>query len=299
MALDEVRALVAKLSASAEALHALGAALDAQASGMALDGKLEPQVDEVLMALGVKDSLNNVNPAELRTLLAQIRVFSLTSSKLLFAASRGAGWNHLEPEMLESAGDASAGFPARLRAVIAPQLEGLAEKLDAPGSWFLDVGVGVGAVAIEMARTWPKLSVVGIDLLPQALAIAHARVRAAGLEARIQLREQTGQDLPDQDAFELAWLPSIFVPQHVTPEIVTRLHRALRAGGWLLVPVMKPNDDPLATSLSRLRTAMFGGWVATPLEVEALLRSKGFADVRALPSPLMAVTGLVVGRRGS
>jgi hypothetical protein len=122
MALDEVRALVAKLSASAEALHALGAAPDAQASGMALDGQLEPQVDEVLMALGVKDSLNNVNPVELRTLLAQM-------------------------------------------------------------------------------------------------------------------------------------------------------------------------------PLSRLRTAMFGGWVATPQEVEALLRSKGFADVRALPSPPTAVTGLVVGQR--
>ena len=94
MASDNLRALIAKLTAPAEALHALGAALDARASGTALEARLKPHVDDVLAALGVKDSLADVTPAEIRTLLAQMRVFSLTSSKLLFAASRGIAWFH-------------------------------------------------------------------------------------------------------------------------------------------------------------------------------------------------------------
>lgn len=299
MAIEAVRETLARLTTSANALAVLGAAFDARASGEALDPSIRPYVDEALAALGLAGALDGVDAAELRPLLGELRVFALTNAKLLFAASRGAGWNHSEPEILAAAGDASAGVPRRLKEAVAPNLEGLSERLDAPGARFLDIGVGVATLAIEMARLWPTLSVVGIEPLAQALAMARERVAAARFEDRIELRGQAGEDLHDVEAFDLAWLPSVFVSEQAVPSILGRVHRALRRGGWLLFPMMRPGGDPLTASLARLRTAMFGGLMATPETVEALLRRHGFKAVRTLPGPPTAPVAMVAGRRES
>lgn len=59
--------------------------------------------------------------------------------------------------------------------------------LNAEGASFLEVGVGVAAIAIEMARLWPSLRVVGIDGWAPALAVARENVRATDLASRIEL----------------------------------------------------------------------------------------------------------------
>ncbi len=166
----------------------------------------------MVAALGVAGALEAAAPAQLRPLLGEMRTFALAADKLMFAASRGAGWTHGEAELLVAAGDVSAGFPQRLENAIAPQLAGLGERLDRPGAAFLDVGVGVAALAIEMARGWPGLRVVGIDPHEPALSCAAARARV-GLEARVELRCQAAEQLDDVDAFDLAWIPGVFVPQ--------------------------------------------------------------------------------------
>ena len=230
-------------------------------------------------------------------MLGQIRTFSLANVKLQFSATRGAGWNHVEPELLHAAGDASAGFPERLKAGIAPSLEGLSARLVAPGAAFLDIGVGVAALSIAMARTWPTLKIVGIHPWRPAIAMGRDAVTAAGLADRIELREQTGQEMVDRNAFDLAWLPSLFVPYQPVPDIVARVFMALKPGGWLLVPVLRPTNDLLATALSRLRVAMFGGWAWPSVELETLLCANGYRQVRTMASSPQALTALVVARK--
>lgn len=296
MASETVREIVARLHTSANALAALGAALDARVTDVPLDPAIRPHVEGVLAALGL-DTLDGTTGPELRSMLGELRGFALTNAKLLFAASRGAGWQHTEPAILEAAGDVSAAFPHALENTIAPNLEGLADRLAAPGASFLDVGVGVAVMSIEMARVWPSLRIVGIDPWGPALAMAKERVRAARLEARIELREQAGEDLPDRDAFDLAWIPSVFVPGHAVARLLRRVHGALRSGGWLLFPTMRPSADRLGTALARLRTSMYGGFVTTPEQIEHLLRETGFASVRTLPAPPTALTAMIVGRR--
>ncbi|HIP97540.1 MAG TPA: methyltransferase domain-containing protein, partial [Anaerolineae bacterium] len=56
-----------------------------------------------------------------------------------------------------------------------------------PGWRVLDIGCGTGALAVLMARRGAQ--VVGIDIAPPMLAIAARRVRQAGLEERVELRE--------------------------------------------------------------------------------------------------------------
>jgi len=297
MSIEALRDVVAGLTRSASALGALAAAMDARASGAPLDPRLRPHVDEVIAALGVDEALDAAGPAQLRPLLGEIRTFALAGEKLLFAASRGAGWTHSHPDLLLAAGYVSAGFPQRLENAIAPQLDGLGERLGRPGAAFLDVGVGVAVLSIEMARGWPGLRVVGIDPLEPALVIARRRVADAGLDARVELRCQAAEQLADTDTFDLAWIPGVFVPQGAVPAAVERVRRALRPGGWLLFPIMRADGDRLTAALARLRTSMFGGAVVAPESIERLLRELGFAGVKTLAGPPSALTAMVVGRR--
>jgi 2-polyprenyl-3-methyl-5-hydroxy-6-metoxy-1,4-benzoquinol methylase len=285
----DLSVVVARLSTSADALAALAAALDARATGHALDPAIQPHINATLSALGIRDAVADLPADELQPLLGRLRAYALTDAKLMYAGSRGSGWNHNQPKILEAAGDATAGFARQLKARIAPKLDGLLDRLAAPDAAFLDIGVGVAALSIGMARQWPSLRIVGLDPLPQAIALARQRICQAGLADHIELREHAG--------FDLVWLPSVFIPIAVVTTVIERAHQALKPGGWLLVPTMKPSGDDLTMALARLRTAMFGGGVTTSSEMEALLFDHGLADVRTLPSPPAAITSLVVGRR--
>ena len=297
MTIDALREIVSRLNASAGALAALGAALDARVTGRSLDPAIQPHVEDVVAALGAREALAEATAAQLKPLAGEIRTFTLTGAKLLLGGAGIAGWGHTEAEILQAAGDVSAAFPHSLARAIAPQLEGLAERLRSPGARFLDVGTGVAVLAIEMARLWPSLQVVGIDPWAPALTLARANVSAAGLEARIELRHQAGQDLPDREAFDLAWIPGLFIPEQALPPIVHRVHRALRPGGWLLLAMVKAGGDPLAAALARLRAALFGGLVTTTEKVEGLLREEGFANPRTLPAPPTALTAIIAAHR--
>ncbi|HMJ11731.1 MAG TPA: class I SAM-dependent methyltransferase [Polyangiaceae bacterium] len=297
MSIDQIRETVSGLNKSASALAALGAALDARVTGKALDPSLEPLILEVVALLGIDADLAGATEAELLPLLGEIRTFALSNAKLLGRSSRSTGWAHTEPDLLQAAGDVSAAFPRALACNIAPRLTGLSERLDAPDAAFLDVGVGVGALSIEMAKRWPSLRIVGIDSWTPALALAHDNVRAAGLEARIELREQLAEELSDEDAYDLAWIPSAFVPPFAIRRVVQCVLRALRPGGWVLFPTLAAGGDPLSNALARLRTAMFGGFSSTPEGIEALLAEKGFVDVRTLPRPRTSVSATIAGRR--
>jgi tRNA1(Val) A37 N6-methylase TrmN6 len=85
----------------------------------------------------------------------------------------------------------------------------LAALLGRPGA-FLDVGTGVGWLAIEAARVWPALRVVAIDIWEPALARARRNVAASGLEGRIEVRAQDVTARPERAAFALAWVPAPF-----------------------------------------------------------------------------------------
>jgi methylase of polypeptide subunit release factors len=80
-----------------------------------------------------------------------------------------------------------------------PALKGLPEALHAPTAHFLDVGTGVGHLAIAMCRQFPTLRVVGIDPFETALELARRNVVEADLEGRITLRSALVQDLTEEN----------------------------------------------------------------------------------------------------
>ena len=221
----------------------------------------------------------------------------LLSTTLASSAKRAIGWSFTDPEMLQGTGTASSQFPHVLKNMVVPTLDGLADRLAAPGAAFLDVGVGVAALAIEMTRVFPSVRVVGLDVWGPSLALARENVKRAGLVERIELREQAAQDLPEDSAFDLAWIPSLFIPNALIAEIVSRVHRSLKPGGWLLFVGSNPGPDPLMAAVRRTQTALFGGAHIVREETETMLKNAGLNDVRTLPAPPTALATMLVGRR--
>ena len=296
MTLSALRAVMAPLNLSAGALSVVGAALDARTGGAPLDDTVKPRVDELLDALGVREIIDALSPGELRAVLAESRMTLLHGARLPFSATRSQGWSFDDPAMLQAAGDTSAGFAMACKQMVVPRLAGLAARMDAGGA-FLDVGTGVGAFAIAMARQWPTLRVVGVDVWAPSLAMAREQIEAAGLSDRIEVREQGGQEVPENDTFDLAWVPSLFIPPHALRAIVPRVLGALRPGGWVLVAMANPGTDPVGAAFSRVRTVMWGGPVLAPSDAERMLTDAGFVGAMTLPSPPGSPAAMVAAQR--
>lgn len=207
-----------------------------------------------------------------------------------------AGWRHTDPGLLQAQGDNSAGLAPFFAGMIVPGLDGLAARLGRPGGRFLDVGVGVAALSIAMCRVFPELAIVGIDRSPTPLAIARENVAAAGLGARIELREANVEELADEGAYDLAWLPSFFMDKPVVQRIVARLHAAVRPGGWILVGADAAGGDERERAVWSLIATLWGGARLGADGVRSILEGAGFGSVRVLPGPPWA-PAMIVGQR--
>ena len=295
MDVENLRMVVARHAASANALAALGLALDSRLRDVTLDGEAARRTEAVLGSLGVSDMVAEASATELLPLLASIKVDLLSGARLL--SMRSAGAETMEPILRQALGDVSAGFPALLKRSIAPRLAGLAERLEAPGAAFLDIGVGVGTLSVSMLKEWPQLRAVGIDPSADAIIQAHANVSAAGLADRITLRTGLGQEIALEEMFDLAFVPSAFIPEAHVRAIIPRCRAALKAGGWLLLAMVNPGPDALGEALAGFRTAMWGGTVFEKGAAQALVEECGYFDTRLFPGPAGAPVAFVAGRK--
>jgi precorrin-6B methylase 2 len=292
-----LRSLLNDLNTSAGALAALTAALNARASGCPLAPNVEQAVQGVLDVLGVRLASEQLPLAELRATLAEIQVYAASHQQLTAPELAASGWTPGSAQLIQAAGDVSAGLPRVLEQLVVPRLEGLAERLRSPGGRFLDVGAGAGALSIQMARTWPELAIVGIEPWAPALELARASVRAAGLDRRIELRAASGEGLTDEAGYDLGWIPSLFIAQSLLDAVLARVNRALRPGAWLILPVLRAEAASLAASVVRLRAALWGGSAPSLGEATARLAAAGFVDLQSFSSAPSSTTGLLAGRR--
>jgi SAM-dependent methyltransferase len=284
----------------AAGLAALTAALDAKAGDVALEPALDARLRELLAALGAADVMEGLSPEEAAQFASEIRQLLRVQAKLLTPRTRATSWSYDDPQLLQEFGDFARYHAHALARMVVPALDGLAARFGGPDAAFLDVGVGVAGLAVELARLYPSLRVVGIDVFEPALRLARENVARAGVGDRVTLRAQGAEQLDDDRAFDLAWIPSLFMPEPILPAAVERTHRALRPGGWLVfVTTNVDGRDPLQAAFWRFTTTMFGGPCWSAAEGEALLRAHGFSDVRALPAPPGTPAAFVVGRRAA
>jgi hypothetical protein len=227
------------------------------------------------------------------------KLASQAAAPILQAAALLSGatdWTRQDDEALLAQGRASAQGAGPFRMFAVPMMEGLSELLAGPSPVMLDVGVGVGAMAVAWCETFPGVHVVGVDVFPRALELASRLVAEADLTDRIELRNQDVVDLDDRDIYCYAWIPAPFIPPNALGASMPRMLAAIVPGGWVGLGHGKFGADPISDAITRLQTVAFGGTPLDDDQAQLLLRRAGFESVVTLPTPPGA-PGISVGRR--
>ncbi len=296
MELDDLMATTQRLNLTVETLAAIGARTRAGLADLDLDPAVAARLDEVVRAAGLDPTAVDALPAEARqAALGAIHAFFAQAADLLAHPEHPPGWHHTDTAVIESQGRASAAI-AGLVAGFAPALGDLGERLAAPGAAFLDVGVGVGWLSIAMARTFPHLTVTGLDIWAVALDRARRNVADAGLDDRIELREQDVILLDDLRAFDLVFLPGPFLPAEVVRVALLRGAAALRPGGWTLLGLYAGPPDPQAQALTDLRVIRSGGHPWRMEEATEAMTKAGYAEVHPVARTWQLPMTFVAGR---
>jgi SAM-dependent methyltransferase len=274
-----------------------------------LPSDLSTALLDVLVALGMahRDAEGYTATPDLQGFLATsspddllpwLRSQHLQSRQMVDAARHGVlqpGWIHTDPELLQAQGR-SGRAATRDLAKVFPLLPGLQERLQAPGATFLDIGLGVGIVSIELCRIYPALHVVGLEPGEVQTREARRNIAAAGFEDRIVLRSQRVEELTDRAAFDLAYFPQVFMPFDVVREGLQRVYDALRPGGWIMLMAISAPGDDLHAVTTRLVNIMWGGSPLSAEEVADMTRAAGFewVQIGGVPSSVLKGIG---GRR--
>jgi protein-L-isoaspartate O-methyltransferase len=283
MSMQEMTAVITRFQSATDALAALGARL-----GIGEADTVPPEIlaalDEVLAASGVTD-IDGLEPRQRAMMAGLIRTMFAQSADLLGCPTRDAGWFYTDPVVLEGVGRGSMMMPTLLR--------GSGEFTDV--SSLLDIGTGVGLLAVSAARVWPECTVTGIDVWEPSLELARGNVKAAGLDHRIEIRRQDMRDLDDVDRYDCVWLPSFFFGPEVIAAALPKIITSTLPGGHVVMAHYEPPPDPLPRTTMRLRTIRDGGSVLDAEGAAGLLRGADCQDVHPLgrtwPMPIGFVTG--------
>jgi Methyltransferase domain len=242
MAFEELMGLTNRLLTSAQALAAVTARLRLDELGMQGDPSVRAQLDRVVDALDV-GGLDELDASERSVLVSFARSYLGQALDLVENPERAGAWAYSDPVLLRAQGSAS-GAVARLIA---------SAGLGSPDARILDVGTGVAGLAVALCSTFPNATVVGIDPWEPALAIARENVAEAGLEERIALLATPIESFDDPDGFDLAWLPSFFIPEPVFAEAIERIFAVTRPGGrwpWEPSTTRAPTRSPQPSTTS-------------------------------------------------
>jgi ubiquinone/menaquinone biosynthesis C-methylase UbiE len=292
MSFESLMAASQRLSVSVETLAALGAQLRLQQEGLDGDPRVRALLNEIAGAVDPQ-LLEDVDSHHQAAALALIQTMFRQALDLLENPARVPGWSYQDPDILQSQGQVSRLIVRGIDAMAGQRPE-LSATLRRPGV-FLDVGTGVGWLAIEAARSWPALRVVGIDPWEPALTLAHKNLAQSGVAERVELRPQRVEQLGEEALFTLAWLPGPFIAVDIADRALERVHRALVRGGWLIFGINPPPPGPLAEALTSLRIVRSGGYPWKSKEVEEKLQAHGFKQIEVY-SPMPPIV-FVVGRR--
>lgn len=278
-----------RLGGAAHALAAIGAALrlyqTKQKADPAVQARLFAAVEAVLPG-----ALDGLDPGQVSDALAYVTFQIGEATDLFHNADRPPGWVLRDTATLQALGQASRQN-VRSIVALASDRPRLAASL---AGRFLDVGTGVGAMALEAAEQCPSAQVVGVDIWEPSLALARANVAASPHAARVEIRAQDVTQLDEPAAYTLAWLPTPFLPRPVAEAALERLALALAPGGHLVVGLYAVPTDKAGAALTALRVVRSGGHVWDVAEMEQQLRARGFVDMETC---LIPPTTFVIGRR--
>jgi SAM-dependent methyltransferase len=173
-----------------------------------------------------------------------------------FRTGAGIGW-HAHDERLFSGVVRlfRPGYAAHLEQEWLPALDGVADKLRS-GASVADVGCGLGASAIIMAKAFERSTFVGFDPHESSIAAARQAATEAGVSHRARFEVATAKDFPG-DGYDLV---CVFDALHDMGDPVgaaRRIRQALAPDGTLLL--VEPNaGDAVEENLNPVGRTYYG-----------------------------------------
>jgi SAM-dependent methyltransferase len=128
---------------------------------------------------------------------------------------------------------------------------GFAERLGGP---LLELGCGTGRLLLPLARA--GFDITGVDLSPRMLAVAQAKVDAAGLDGGITLLQADMRQVELPQQYRLAFI-AINSFMHLTTledqmQALGAWHKLILPGGLLIIDVDNPDPRQLLEADGRL-----------------------------------------------
>jgi SAM-dependent methyltransferase len=138
----------------------------------------------------------------------------------------------------------------------------LARSIPPPPASVLDIGCGDGTLLADIRGRWPDVAVSGLDLQPERIDEARAKVPEA------QLIVGSADDLPFGDSsFDVVCaitLMSSLPPERMEADAAREIGRVLLPGGWLVWFDLRYDNpsNPAVHGIDRGRLRqLFPGWV--------------------------------------
>ena len=173
-----------------------------------------------------------------------------------FKTGKGMGWHEHHHELFEGTERFfRPGYAANLVVAWIPSLEGVEEKLNSGGR-VADVGCGLGASTILMAKSYPKSEFVGYDYHDKSIESAKQRAKDAGVSDRIRFEVAKAKDYPGKDYDFVTFfdcLHDMGDPAGASAHVRSTLKKD---GTWMIV---EPNaGDKLEDNLNPIGRAFYG-----------------------------------------
>jgi precorrin-6B methylase 2 len=278
-----------RLGGQVQALAVIGAMLRLHQTKQQAHPAVQARLLAALQA-ALPGGLDGLDERQIADALTHVTLVIEDARDLFHNAGRPPGWVFRDPAILEAQGQASR---QNVRSIIALASDRLRLAASLTGR-FLDVGTGVGAMALEAADLCPSLKVVGLDIWEPSLALARANVAASPYASRIEIRAQDVTQLDEHAAYTLAWLAAPFLERPVAEAALDRLAVALAPNGYLVVGLYAMPTDKAGAAITALRIVRSGGHEWDTAEMEQQLRARGFQDVETCVNP---PTCFVMGHR--
>lgn len=286
MSFEQVMQHTEEMVHQAQAVAAMAARLRLRQMDVAGDAAVNAQLDRVSDALGTRELYDDLAPEQAAMIAGYTRSYLRQAVELIEDPARAGAWTNDDPAILQAQGQAST---------MVAQLF-LGAGLGRPGARILDVGTGVGRLAIAFCKAFADATVVGVDPFEPALALARANIAEEGMDSRITLVAEPIQELEDDDGFDLVWFPTFFVPESVLDDALARLRTMARPGAQIVLGVFEAPEDPLAAATDALFTVRAGGAALSIDDAEARLARAGFEDADHVTRKMNVPLQLVVGR---
>jgi SAM-dependent methyltransferase len=188
-------------------------------------------------------------------------------------------------EFAQVVAQAIAGVNVMVARKILPGLPGIAETLNAGGT-LLEIGCGTGNLLLQIARSFPGATCVGVDIDPSGLIVAREAVMDAGLDDRVTLLEGDIVKVVNEAEFDVVVMVEVLheISPDIRPSVVKGCARALRQGGhFVILDETYPSTlaearqpDFLFPVQTGMEEMMWGNIIPTREEQERLLRDAGF-----------------------